>query len=214
MTRDYYKILLVGSSGKGKTYSFRNLDPNTTGFINIEDKPLPFPNKFKYHSRPKNTVEVKKALKEYAENAEIKCICVDSFSAYVDLLLQECRLSKKGFDIWNLYNEEIGKLFAFIKSIEKEVFITTHYEILGIEGNMEKRAKVKGKEWEGVIEKEFTIVLYSDSKINDKGVPEYFYHSFLEGTSAKCPPGILGEGVFKIENDVNIILDKIKEFIK
>lgn len=42
--RDYYKTLVVGASGRGKTYMFRDLDPNTTGFINVEDKPLPFKN--------------------------------------------------------------------------------------------------------------------------------------------------------------------------
>ena len=45
MTRDYYKVLLVGQSGRGKTFSFRNMNPDTTGFINVEDKPLPFKNK-------------------------------------------------------------------------------------------------------------------------------------------------------------------------
>jgi hypothetical protein len=39
--REAYKIAIVSSSGRGKTYSFRNLDPATTGFINIENKPLP-----------------------------------------------------------------------------------------------------------------------------------------------------------------------------
>lgn len=145
MNRDYYKLLLVGPSGKGKTMSFRNMNPNTTGFINVEDKPLPFKNKFKYHNRPKTIADTKKALKEYADNKEINCICIDSLSAYMDMLLAECRATKKGFDIWSAYNEEIGKFLNFLKSIQKEVFITAHYEILGIEGNQEKRVKVKGE---------------------------------------------------------------------
>lgn len=214
MIRDYYKLLLVGSSGKGKTMSFKNMNPETTGFINIEDKPLPFKNKFKYHSRPKSVTEVKTILKEYAGNPEINAICIDSFSAYVELLLAECRATKKGFDIWMVYSEEIGKFLNFIKSIKKEVFITGHYEILGIEGNQEKRLKVKGKEWEGMIEKEFTVVLYADNKFNDKGIPDYFFTGIGEGTSAKCPPDLLGENVFKIENDCNMILNKIIEYTK
>lgn len=144
MERDYYKVLLVGSSGKGKTSSFRNMNPETTGFINIENKPLPFKNKFKYHSRPTTVNDTKTILKSYAENKDIDVIVIDSFSEYVELLLAECRNTKKGFDIWNLYNEEIGKFLKFINSIQKEVFITGHYEILGIEGNQEKRLKVKG----------------------------------------------------------------------
>ena len=47
--RDYYKVLLVSQSGKGKTYSFRNMNPDTTGFVNVENKPLPFKNNFKFN---------------------------------------------------------------------------------------------------------------------------------------------------------------------
>lgn len=213
MNRDYYKVLLVGQSGRGKTYSFRNMNPETTGFINTEDKPLPFKNKFKYHSRPKTIAETKTILKSYAENKEINIICIDSLSAYTDMLLAECRATKKGFEIWMSYAEELGKFLNFMKSIQKEVFITAHYEILGIEGNQEKRVKVKGKEWEGVIEKEFTVVLYADNKFNDKGLPEYFFNAVQEGTSAKCPPDLLGENAIKVSNDSQLVFEKILEFV-
>ncbi len=211
-TRDYYKTMLVASSGKGKTYSFRNMNPETTGFINVEDKPLPFKNRFKYHYRPKSVSETKANLKECAENPEITCIVIDSFSAYIEMLLGEARVGKKGFDIWNQYNEEIGKFLNFIKTIKKEVFITAHYEILGIEGNQEKRIKVKGKEWEGLIEKEFTSVLYADNSFNEKGIPTYYFNLVQEGTSAKCPPELLGEGVYRIENDCSEIHNRIIKF--
>lgn len=211
--RDYYKVFLVSQTGKGKTYSFRNMNPLTTGFINIEDKPLPFENNFKYHCRAITTSDVKKVLKEYAENPEIEVICFDSFSEYAEILLAEARLKFRNFDIWNHYNEEIGKLLAFIKSIKKEVFITGHYEILGIEGAQEKRIKVKGKEWESLVEKAFTVVLYGDNKFTDKGV-EYFFNLIGEGTSAKCPPKLLGEGIVKVENDCKMIYDRILKFAK
>lgn len=214
MNRDYYKVLLVGQSGRGKTFSFRNMNPETTGFINSEDKPLPFKNKFKHHSRPKTVADTKAVLKQYAADKTIDCICLDSLSSYMDMLLAECRATKKGFEIWGTYNEEIGKFLNFIKSIEKEVFITAHYEILGIEGNQEKRVKVKGKEWEGVVEKEFTVVLYADNKFSDKDLPEYFLNAVKEETSAKCPPDLLGTGIIKIDNDCQKVFEKIIEFTK
>lgn len=214
MERDYYKILLISQSGKGKTYSFRNMNPATTGFINVENKPLPFKNNFKYHKRCLTVEDAKAALKEYANNPEITAIVFDSFSAYVDLLLGIARATKKGFDIWNYYNEEIGKILNFIKSIQKEVFVTAHYEWLaGDEGVKEKRLKVKGKEWEGVVEKEFTIVLYADNKFEDKK-PVYYFSTVLENSSCKMPPEILGEDVYTIPNDSKYILDKIIEFVK
>lgn len=70
------------------------------------------------------------------------------------------------------------------------------------------------KEWEGVVEKEFTVVLYGDNKFGDSGKPEYFLRLAEENTSAKCPPDLFGEDVLKIPNDVQLILDKIHEFTK
>ena len=213
MTRDYYHVLLVGGSGKGKTFSARNLNPKTTGFINVENKPLPFKNKFENHIRVGNITEAIDALKLYSENPEIDAIFFDSFSAYVDMLLAQARGTKRGFDIWNFYNEEIGKLFTFIKSIKKEVFVTAHYEWLQDEGGAkERRTKVKGKEWEGMVEKDFTIVLYADSKFDGKK-PSYTFNTVMEKSSAKCPPDIFGAEVYSINNDCKEVFDAIQAFV-
>jgi len=214
MNRDFYKILLVGASGKGKTMSFRNMNPDTTGFINVENKPLPFKNKFKHHARITSLAGAKTALKQYAENKDITCIVFDSLSAYIDLLLADCRKTKKGFDVWSTYNEELGKILTFIKNINKEVFVTAHYEWIQDEGGArERRVKTKGNEWAGVIEKEFTIVLYADNKVVDKK-PIYSFYTFLENSSSKCPPDILGTDIYEIPNDCKTVLDKIIEFVK
>jgi hypothetical protein len=213
VSRDYYKVLLVGQSGGGKTYSFRNMNPKTTGFINVENKPLPFKNSFKYHKRCDTYVDVLNTLKEYAQNPEIDSVVVDSFSAYVDLLLAEARKVKKGFDVWNMYAEEIGRFNTYIKKVNKEVFVTAHYEILNIEGAPEKRVKIKGKEWEGTIEKDYTVVLYADMKFNDKGRPDYFYNLVQEGTSAKCPPDLFGENITRIPNDCQGIFEAVNKFV-
>lgn len=213
MSRDYYKVLLVSQSGKGKTYSAKNLNPETTGFINVENKPLSFKNSFKYHTRCQTYQEAYNTLIEYAKDPNIELIFFDSFSAYVDLLLQEARKTKKGFDVWNLYAEEIGKLLNLIKRIPKEVYVTAHYELIAEEGTLEKRVKVKGKEWEGFIEKEFTIVLYTDRKLNDQKKVEAWFDLALENSSAKCPPDIFGEDVTRIPNDCAFVQKKILEFV-
>lgn len=216
MARDYYKILIVSQPGKGKTYSFRNMDSETTGFINVENKPLPFKNNFKYHGKPIARAGVFAAIKAYAENPTIKCIVIDSLSAAFDMILAEARLTKKGFDIWNYYNEQIASLIALIKSVEKEVFVTAHYEWIQDEvGAKERRVKIKGKEWEGILEKEFTIVFYSDRSFDaeSKKVDAWF-NLALENSSTKCPPDIFGEDTFKIPNDSKFVLDKIIEFTK
>ncbi len=218
--RDFYKILLLSQSGKGKTMSFRNMNPETTGFINIENKPLPFKNEFKYHFRPAGRVpgddlrDIENTLIEYTKNPEINAIVIDSISTLTDIVLAQAKKMYKGFDVWNFYNTEIAKFLNLIKRIPKEVFVTGHYEILGVEGAPEKRAKVKGKEWEGVLEKEFTVVLYGTSKAKENGRPDYFFNLYEEDSSSKCPPGIFGEEVIQIPNDSNLVLNQILEFTK
>lgn len=211
--RDYYKILIVGSSGKGKTYMFRNLDPATTGFINVENKPLPFKNNLKYHVRPTTYQEVLKAIAEFHRNADIQTIVIDSFSAYGDLVLQEARSTKRGFDIWSMYNEEVARFNTLVKKVSKETFVTAHYEILNLEGDSEKRVKVFAKQWEGQVERDYTIVLYAENKFNDENKPEYYLSLVGQNTSAKCPPDIFGEDVVKIPNDAKYIIEKVNEFV-
>jgi hypothetical protein len=215
MARDFYKILLVSQSGKGKTYSFRNMNQETTGFINVENKPLPFKNNFKYHGKPIASGGVFAALKAYTENKEINCIVIDSLSAVLDLFLTEAKASKKGYDIWNYYNELISKFLTEIKKVEKEVFLTAHYEWIQDEnGAKERRTKTQGKTWEGWIEKEFSIVLFADRRLDEDKKVEAWFDLALDASSSKCPPEIFGESTFRIPNDSNFVLEKILEFVK
>lgn len=215
MARDYYKVLLVSQSGKGKTYSFRNMNRETTGFINVENKPLPFKGNFKYHGKPFATGGVFAALKAYNDNKEIDCIVIDSLSAIFDLFLAEAKATKKGFDIWNYHNELVAKFLAAVKNVEKEVFLTAHYEWIQDEGGAkERRVKVQGKSWEGTVEKEFSLVLYADRKLTDDKKVEAWFDMALDNSSSKCPPDIFGEGVYQIPNDSNLVLEKILEFVK
>jgi hypothetical protein len=211
--RDYYKVFLVGSSGDGKTYSFRNMNPDTTFFINVENKPLPYKNNYKHHVRCNTSQDVLNAIVEAAKIDYITCIVIDSFSAAVDLALQEARKTKKGFDVWNEYANFISMFNTYVKKVQKEVFVTGHYEVLNLEGAPEKRIKVKGKEFEGFVEKDYTMVLYTDKRFHD-GKPDYNFILAAEGTSAKCPPDIFSEGVYKVQNDSNLVLNKILEFVK
>jgi len=104
MSEVYYKILEVGSSGKGKTYSFRNMDREKTLFINVENKPLPFKGSFKHTVVPTTVEETLKAVLEGSKNPAINCVVIDSFSAFLDINISEAKASKKGFDVYNFYS--------------------------------------------------------------------------------------------------------------
>ena len=199
-----YKILIVGQSGMGKTYSLRNLDPETTAFINMESKPLPFINKFKYYSEPDNYTQAYNDLIQFAKEESVKLVVLDSFSAYAESFLKTARDTHDGWDVWNFYNKEIGKLMFVIKKYPKHLITTAHYEWIETEeGAVEKRVMVKGKEWKGMIEKEFTIVLYANMVFNSDNKREYRFMLNSDGkSSAKTPPIFLeSEDEETMEND-------------
>lgn len=212
--REFFKVALVAKSGMGKTYSLRNLDPTTTGFINIENKPLPFINNFVFYSTPKSYQEAYQKIIEFGQNDKIKTIVIDSFSAYAEDLLRICRETKKGFDVWNLYNEEIAKLLKLIKLVPKDVFVTAHYQIVQIDNgaSSEKRIGVKGNEHNVVgIERDFTMVVYGDIKFVD-GKRSYIFKLLSMGNdTAKTPPYIVDAlGGEEIPNDANMVLQAIR----
>lgn len=209
-----YQIAIVGQSGKGKTMCFRNMNPETCAFINMEGKPLPFENNFKHYFVPNNWQECYQILIECAKDEAITEVILDSFSAYFDSLLKTARETKKGFDTWNMYNEEIGKLMYIVKRYNKDILVTAHSANvetdLGIE---ERRIAVKGNEWNKAgIEKDFTIVLFADvfrDPMSNK--PTYKLQFNSDGkTSAKTPPMFLEEGEEDMENDVSIFLNRIR----
>lgn len=70
------------------------------------------------------------------------------------------------------------------------------------------------KEFEGLIEKDFTVVLYADRKLNDQKKVEAWFSLNEEGTSCKCPPILFGEDTLKIPNDCELILKRINEINK
>lgn len=212
--KQQYQIAIVGMSGKGKTYSFRNMNPETCGYINSECKPLPFPNNFKNYCTPSNWQNTYQKLIEYAKDEKITEVVLDSFSAYVEDLLLWSRDKYKGFEIWNFYNSEISKLMFVVRNYPKDIFIVAHYEnIESEEGVVEKRIAVKGKEHKAVgIERDFTIVIFNDvAKVDNKLT--YFFTLQTDGkNTAKTPPMFLYNEyeTYRAENDSNKFLQHIR----
>lgn len=209
--RDFYKILVIGQPGNGKTFGFRNLDREATGYINGDDKPPSFGGgAFKYHAKPRKFAGAIKAFEDYSKNPEVSIIILDGLTNIFDMLLDEMRTNFKGFDVWSNYNAQIARFIRIIKAVEKEVIVTGHYEILNVEGEPEKRLKVHGKEHEGRIEAHFTIVFYAECKFKDEK-PEYYFRTAGEGLSAKCPPDIF-DAAIRLPNDCKMIIEKVVEF--
>lgn len=208
---DYGKALILGQSGYGKTFMFRNCDPDTFGFINAERKPLPFRKNFKYHGKPTNWYSFIKNLEDFGNNPDIESIGIDSESMAFDMLYQECQANFKGFDIYSSFNRQIVQFLNLLRDVQKDIIVTGHDELLLIEGYKQKRAKVHGKMYEGRIESYYTIVMYADKDFkNDEA--RYFLKTMLPDTSSKVPPDMFNETKYSIPNDAAMIFAKMKEY--
>lgn len=208
-------ILIEGPSGRGKSSSFRNLDPATTLIINAERKSLPFKgsNRFK-QERPKNVKELFDLLNKYKASKKLKVLAIDSTSAVVDMIAHEMGIIYSGYDVWRKYSERVYEMFQILKEYNDNgihVALTGHDEtIQGDNGQAQKRMKMQGKVWEGVVEKEFDIVLWANVTVQDESNVKYTFKTQTNGIiPAKSPIGMLP---MEMDNDLNAVIELIDKY--
>jgi len=209
---DYGKVLVIAPSGYGKTFIAKTANPETIGFVNAENKPLSFKANFKFHGKPKNWAGFLKNIEDYGNNPEITQLFIDSQSMAFDTLQAEMKNNFKGYDIYSNYNTQLKRYFDLIKSIQKDIIVLSHDETVTVEGFKQRRAKVHGKEYEGRVEAQFTIVLFAGKKLEDNK-PKYFLRTFEEDTSTKVPEGLF-DNKLEIPNDADYIFKALENYYK
>lgn len=207
---DYGKVLIVGPSGYGKSYLAKTANPDTTGYVNPERKPLPFKGSFKFTGKPKSWAGFLKNITDYSTNPEVERIIIDSQSMAFDMLHLEMKGTFDGYKIYSNYNTEVANYFNLIRNIQKDVIVISHDETLADQGYKMRKAKVHGKEFEGRIEAYYTTVLFADKRLKD-GKPEYFLKTFQEDTSTKVPEGLFGDNL-EIPNSADYIFKALEEY--
>lgn len=217
VSRTYWaKVAVVGPTGQGKSYMTKAADRQSTGYINTENKPLPYKAEpFKFEGRPKTWAGFMKNLKDYADNTEVSTIIIDSQTMAFQILNAECVKNFTNWDVAKNYNKNVYEYLIFLKNIEKDVLVFSHDELLRLGEGKQKRMVVHNKEHEGKIEEHYTIVLYTGTRM-DKGKPQYFLRTFEEDTSTKVPEGMFpsptGENLLEIPNDAAYVFSCIKEY--
>ncbi len=205
--------IIGGGSGTGKSYSLHKLGKDAV-VLNVERKMLPFQGKGLVNVPINSTFKLFEAINRLRDNDEYRVVVLDSFSEFCDLLLAECKNKAKGFDVWNLYNTEIFNLFQALKSLKnKYVFVIGHTEtLMDADGDRIQRLKVKGKENEGMIEKNATCVFYSKTvrKESGQGVDYKFITNTDGYLPAKTPFGMFKD--FLIDNDLASIVKVYDKF--
>lgn len=208
-------VLILGRSGTGKSRSIINLDPATTYLIQVLEKDLPFKGgKSKYIQQKggnkivSDDYTVILGALDYINNQrqEIKAIVIDD-AQYLMANEYMRTATQKGFEKFTIMGLNYWNLLCKIRNLRPDlvVFMLSHIETT--DNNFQK-AKTIGKMIDEKIEVEgmFTIVLNTFVDQN-----KYYFITQNTGQNTVKSP----EGMFEtvlIENDLNYVLQKIKEY--
>lgn len=121
-------VFIMGASGTGKTYSFKNLPPEYTGIISVAKSTLPFRNKTHlsfYQCDNYNEIE------NIIKNTDKKIICLDD-SGYLMQFENFEKATIKGYDKHTEMAKHYADLLNTIRKIdgEKIVYTTIHEDII------------------------------------------------------------------------------------
>ena len=208
-------IFIAGISGTGKSTSLRNLDPEKTIILNVEQKQLPFKSAGKFTRQAMiPTIETfEKYFTTALKTENIDVIVIESFTTLCEKIMTKAKKIKVGYDIFGYYNDEVMRFINMSKDTEKYVVF------LGIDeseqdetGQTWRYIKVEGRKLRGLIEKEFVMVLYTVPHKNDQGKAEY---SFITNgdplRTAKSPMEMLPE---VMPNDLAEVIKLSEEYYK
>lgn len=168
--------------------------------------------------RPQNVKEAFDLLDKAITTINIKIVVIESLSAFLDMLLAEARILKKGWDVFTYYNEKVYQLFERVRKLNdagKYTIVISHDDITTNEltGETQVTAKVKGSEWKGVVEKEFDIVFHAEMTVDENKKPHFKFRTQTDGIVPAKSPHEMFDDVL-IDNDMNEILKKIAEYDK
>jgi hypothetical protein len=220
-------ILIIGSSGSGKSTSFRNLDPKKTFIIQPDSKPLPFKGwKENYHhfsndnltgnylesAEPQMILKVMDYISE--KRPEIEVLIIDTLTHIMTTKFM-ADAKKIGYQKFTDLALDIYNICTRIPKLRKDLYViaTGHPEI-GYDADGSKSIKMRtiGKLLDEKIDipSLFTTVLFSNVRRLDKK-NEYTFMTQSDGyTVGKSPMGLFSE--LEIPNDAQLVIDAIKNY--
>lgn len=199
-------VLILGESGSGKSYSLKNLDPNTVGVFNVSNKPLPFKN-------GKNFRQYKGAAASYGNiykafsNPTLKRYVIDDAN-YLMTFEEFGRSKETGYA---KFTEMATHFYSMVQAAIAMPDDVITYFMMHVESGEDGkiRAKTTGKMISDklVLEGLFSIVLLTQVDGSDR---RHYFVTQTDGyTTAKSP-----EEMFDIEipNDLNFVDKTIREY--
>lgn len=208
----------MGESGSGKTTSMRNLDPDSTYYIDSDRKGLSWKGwKGQYNAEKKNYFccdepdKVKMRLLSLSEKCpKIKTVVIDTIGSI--MVADEMRRSReKGYDKWLDLATCIWDMvdMAYMLREDLTVVFVAHTQTERTEdGFIFTKIKTSGKKLDKIcLESKFTTVLIA--KCIDG---EYVFETHSKNSTAKTPMGLFDTDT--IPNDIKTVIEALEEFEK
>lgn len=211
-------ICIAGESGTGKTTSMRNLDPNTTLYIDCDKKGLSWKGwKQQFSGEKKNylvtdfpqvALQALRKVNEQDSMKHIRVVVVDTLNGL--MVADEMRRTKeKGYDKWQDLAQSIYDLVDYSLTMRDDVAVvfvahtqTDHDD----NGYMFTRIKTSGRKLDKItLESKFSTVLIS--KCIDG---RYVFETQANFSTAKSPMGAFSEK--EIDNDIIAVIEALKEY--
>lgn len=211
-------ICIAGESGSGKTTSMRNLDPETTMYIDCDKKGLSWKGwRSQYNGDKKNYLKTDfpqvalQALKKNDKEEQyrhIRVVVVDTINGL--MIADEMRRCKeKGYDKWQDLAQSIYDLIDYALTMRDDVTIifvahtqTDHDD----NGYMFTRIKTSGRKLDKItLESKFSTVLLSKC-VDGK----FLFETQANFSTAKTPMGAFAEK--EIDNDIVQVMKALEEY--
>lgn len=215
-----HEILVIGSSGKGKSTSMRNLEPTATYIINVQGKSLPFKAAGKYqpgknYLQTDDAAVIVTALKQISQSRkEITNVVVDDFQYIMSNEFMR-RVAEKGYNKFNDIAKNSWDIVECVRHLRSDLFVAflTHAdEDIDASGAKSVKAKTIGKMFDKYVTLEgmYSVVLYADALKTADGI-KYCFRTQTDGTNtAKSPYGMFSD--IYIDNDLKLVFESIKKY--
>jgi len=224
-------VLVVAESGAGKSSAGRNLEPKETFWINVANKPLPFKG-WKSHYKMITKEEPTNGNMSKAKTAQgisyilgiidkemphIKTVVIDDFQFMSSFQFFD-KIGEKGFEKFNQIGTDIATVARKPMEMRDDltiIFMNHAEDSMDMNGKRRLKAKTIGKVVDNVLTLEglFSVVLYA-KVLQKKDEISYVLQTNKSkddnANTCKSPMGMFEETY--IDNDLQIVLDKIKEY--
>lgn len=211
-------IGIMGESGSGKTTAMRNLDPETTFYIDCDKKGLSWKGwRDQYSVEKKNYMvtdyvhvvqKVLTGISETEEAAHIKTVVIDTLNGLM-VADEVRRMKEKGFDKWQDLAQCVWQLLDSLYSFRDDltIIVLCHSQTQKEDdGYTFTRIKTSGKKLDKLnVESKLTTVLYALCKDG-----KYIFKTHADNSTAKTPLGAFEED--EIENDIITVLKALEEY--